>query len=186
MTGYGLMEWVDVMEGRIGSKWDAPLILLLLWTSFPIILAAGLMLFRSFTRHWVSRTLLRQDREAYDSVWRQVCKNDSGDQEQGTGTAPLDSLLRVADAVAALVPPGPPPVLLQRHSGGVQAWEMRPEVESVELIFGQAAVAAAYLRQHVQVRAFARQKHNHVGQERDQRWSREKLVFLGWILLRVR
>ncbi len=151
MTGYGLMEWTDMMGGRLESEWDAPLILLLLWTAFPVILAWVLLSFRWFTRYWVSSTLLRQDRDAYDAVWRQVCaaSNHGGDQE--AATASLESLWRVVDAVAALAPPGPPPVLLQRHRGGCQSWASRPEVESVELIFGQAAVAAAYLRQHVQV-----------------------------------
>ncbi len=151
MTGYGLMEWVDVLYGRLHSEWDAPLILLLLWTSCPVLLAIGLMLFRWFTRHWVSHTLLRQDRDAYDGVWQQVCTDMNFGSDQERATAPMESLWRVAEAAAALAPPGPPPVFLQRCRGGSRSWENRPELESVELIFGQAAVAAAYLRQHVQV-----------------------------------
>jgi hypothetical protein len=149
MTGYGLAEWADALGGRLESEWDAPLIFLLLWTASPIILAGVLLLFRRFTRHWVSSNLLRQDRNAYDAVWRQVC---GGDPQEAT--ASIESLWRVADAATALAPPGPPPVLLQRHCGGCLSWASRPEVESVELIFGQAAVVAAYLRQHVQVCVF--------------------------------
>jgi hypothetical protein len=151
MTGYGLMEWADVLGGRLEPGWDAPLIFLLLWTAFPVVLAGVLMLFRWFTRHWVSRTLLRQDRDAYDALWRQICAASCNGGDQEEANALQESLWRVADAAAALAPPGPPPVLLQRHRGGCQSWASQPEVESVELIFGQAAVAATYLRQHVQV-----------------------------------
>jgi hypothetical protein len=155
MTGYGLTECADVLGGRLEPGWDAPLIFLLLWTASPVALAGVLLLFRWFTRHWVSSTLLRQDRDAYDAVWRQICaaSDNGGDQEEAAGSR--GSLWHVADAAAALAPPGPAPVLLQRHRGGCQAWASRPEVESVELIFNQAAVAATYLRQHVQVWGFA-------------------------------
>jgi hypothetical protein len=151
MTGYGLMEWTDVLGGRLVSGWDAPLVFLLIWTVSPVFLVGSLMLFRGFTRHWVSSTLLRQDRDAYDAVWRQICtaSSNGGDQEQAM--ASQESLLRVAEAAAAFALPDPAPVLLQRHRGGCQSWASLPEVESVELIFGQAAVAATYLRQHIQV-----------------------------------
>jgi hypothetical protein len=154
MIGYGLAEWIDVLDGRLESEWDAPVICLLLWSAFPVVLTGALVLFRWVTRWWVSGILLRQDRDAYNAVWRKVCaaSNNCGDREEATASP--ESLVRVAAAVAALAPPGPQPVLLQRHRGGSQTWASLPEVESVELIFGQAAVAAAYLRQHVQVRGF--------------------------------
>jgi hypothetical protein len=151
MTGYGLAEWVDVLDGRLEPGWDAPLIFLFLWSSSPVVFLGGLLLFRWFTRHWVSNTLLRKDRNAYDDIWRQVCATSSNISDQEEATASQESLLRVADAVAALGLPCPAPVLLQRHRGGCQSWASLPEVQSVELIFGQAAVAATYLRQHVQV-----------------------------------
>jgi hypothetical protein len=143
------MEWADVLVGRLEPGWDAPLIFLLLWTSSPVIFLGVLLLFRWFTRRWVSSTLLRQDRDTYDAIWRQVCAASSNGGDQEEASASQESLQRVADAVTAFSLSGPVPVLLQRHRGGCQSSASLSE--SVELIFGQAAVAATYLRQHVQV-----------------------------------
>jgi hypothetical protein len=151
MTTYGLLEWADIMDGRLDPGWDAPLILQLLWIAVPVMVSWVFILFRWAARHWVASTLLGQDREAYDAVWRRLCTSSHNGGDQVEAAASLESLLRVAAAAAALAPPGPPPVLLQRHRGSFVSWAIRPPVESVELIFWQAAVAAPYLRQHVQV-----------------------------------
>ncbi len=150
-TCYVLLEWVDVLGDRLESRIDAPMVLLLIWTASPTIFITGLLVFRWFTRNWIFSTILHKDRIAYDAVWRQVCADSNMDGDQEVDTASLEPLFRVANAAAALTPPGPLPELLQRHRCGDCLWESSPAVESVELIFGQAAVAAAYLRQHVQV-----------------------------------
>jgi hypothetical protein len=160
LPGYVLLEWVDVLGDRIDSRVDAPMILLPIWTLSPIIVVIGLLLFRWFTRYWIFHSFLRQDRDKYDAVWKQVCAASSIDQVQEESSSSLEPLCRVAIAAATLAPHGPVPELLQRHSScGFCPWANlnRPAVESVELIFGQAAVAAAYLRQRVQVLDFVLQ-----------------------------
>jgi hypothetical protein len=151
MTAYGLLEWADVMYGRLDPGWDAPLVLQLLWSAVPVMVCWVLILFRWAARYWVASTLLGQDRKAYDAVWRQVCTSSHNNDYQEEAATSFESLLRVAAAASALAPPGQPPVLLQRHRGSYMSWAIRPPLESVELIFWQAAVAAPYLRQHVQV-----------------------------------
>ena len=137
----------------------------------------------NWTRLWyqVLNSLIAEDVSVYRAAWTRLCsgtatpvaKEAGGGEHNEAAVASAmkevwqDGLRQVAFAAAALTPAGPVPKVLQRtrrlqgkadatlpNIVSAREWETLPATTSVELLFGQAGAAGAFLRHRLQVIPF--------------------------------
>ena len=126
-------------------------------------------------------SLIAEDVSDYRAAWTRLCsgvatpvaKEAGGGEHNEAAVASAmkevwqDGLRQVAFAAAALTPAGPVPKVLQRtrrlqgkadatlpNIVSAREWETLPATTSVELLFGQAGAAGAFLRHRLQVIPF--------------------------------